>query len=158
MPPAPTPCRCCHPAVSDLHTWCDAGGAKGVKKSSKLEFERTLAAVPEINPLGDFDADFLGGPGTSAALKGFPQTTGTSDWPFTKNPLRNFDQGFKASWTGVAELPEDNIYSSFPAHYPYLETVPAPSTTNTRGYDWANVGAVAEDNVFTAPGYHFPAY
>ena len=48
-----------------------------MRKSTQLEFEKTLAAVPEINPLEGFDAEFLGGPGTAAALKGFPATTGT---------------------------------------------------------------------------------
>ena len=42
----------------------------------------------------DFDAGFEG------AEKGFPKTTGTADWPSEKNPLKDFDMGFKAKWGG----------------------------------------------------------
>ncbi|KAJ1494968.1 hypothetical protein T484DRAFT_1764214 [Baffinella frigidus] len=146
-------------------------GAKGMRKSTQLEFEKTLAAVPEINPLEGFNADFLGGAGTSAALKGFPATTGAAEWPFTKQPLLGFDEGFKASWTGSAELPDNNVYASFPAHYPYKETAALfPSIdcwtvpdhvrrqVNTRGYEWENVGGAPEDNVFKEADYQFPPY
>jgi hypothetical protein len=52
--------------------------------------------------------------------QGFPATTGTANWPFTKNPLLGFDEGFKNKWKGW-EGPEYNVYAKLPPEYPFLE-------------------------------------
>uniref|UniRef100_A0A7S0VN47 Uncharacterized protein n=1 Tax=Hemiselmis tepida TaxID=464990 RepID=A0A7S0VN47_9CRYP len=91
------------------------------------------------------------------AEKGFPETTGTADWPFTKNPLLGFDEGFFAKWKGY-KGPEKNVYAKLPPNYPFVETKMAPDQAESDYPKWANVGGKPETNVFTAPGYKFPDY
>lgn len=85
--------------------------------------------------------------------QGFPHTTGTADWPFTKNPLRNFDSGFRASWKGWSG-PEKNVLAKMPAHYPYLETVKEPDQSDEDYPAWKGPGK--EHNVYA--DYEFPNY
>ena len=80
--------------------------------------------------------------------QGFPTTTATADWPFTKNPLLGFDEGFRNSWKGY-KGPEDNVYDHLPAEYPFLETKLPASMSHYKA--WSNAGAVPEVNVYDNP-------
>jgi hypothetical protein len=109
----------------------------------------------EKNPLRDFDADFLKkyhvkvclcvrahararalqnsrtpNPKLQTLNQGFPATTGTANWPFTKNPLLGFDEGFKNKWKGW-EGPEYNVYAKLPPEYPFLEVTHTHTLTLT---------------------------